>query len=271
MFDKGSGPPVVIVPGLQGRWEWSREALEALSRTCRVISYSLPGDLGAGRRYDPSRGFDNYVEQMDEVLDRAGVERTALCGVSFGGFVALRYAALHPERVSALVLVSAPGPGWEPTSQQARWLSKPWLSTPAFVATSPLRVWPEVRCALKGTAACLTFLARQGLRVLGAPAIPSLMSARIRDARTLDMEANCACVQAPTLVITGDEALDRVVPVSATRRFASLIKGARYEQMKGTGHLGLLTQPDRFARLVGEFVYAAQGSPERAALQNPVR
>lgn len=256
VFDNGTGPPIVMVQGLHGRWEWMRGTLEEIAKSCRAIAYSLPGDIGSRRRYDRTRGFDNYVDQLDEVLNTAGLERTALCGISFGGFIAVRYAALRPERVRALVLVSAPGPGWAPNAQQARWLSKPWLSTPAFVATAPFRVWPEVKCALEGTPARLSFLARQGLRVLAAPAIPSLMSARVRDARTLDFPADCARIRVPTLVISGDEALDRVVPVEATRRYASVIPGARYEQMKGTGHLGLLTQPKKFAQLISEFVHA---------------
>ena len=256
MFDKGTGPPVVLIPGVHGRWEWTRAALEELAKSCRAISYSLCGDIGSSRPYDRAAGFDNYVGQLEDVLTRAGLERAAICGVSFGGFIATRYAALRPTQVSALVLASAPGPGWAPTEQQARWIARPWLSTPMFVLSAPFRVWPEVRCAFTGVPSCVAFLATQGLRVLAAPAIPALMAARIRDARGRDFAEDCAHIQAPTLVLSGDEDLDRVVPVAATRRYASLIKGARYEQMNGTGHLGVLTQPKKFARLVSEFVHA---------------
>jgi poly(3-hydroxyalkanoate) synthetase len=48
-----------------------------------------------------------------------------------------------------------------------------------------------------------------------------------------------------------------VVPAASTREFASLIPGAKYEMMKGTGHIGLVTQPDRFADIAGTFVNAA--------------
>ena len=245
-----------MVQGLHGRWEWTRGALEALAQRCRTVSYSLSGDFGSRRRYDPALGFDNYVLQLDEVLDRAGLQRAALCGLSFGGFVAVRYAALRPERVSALVLASAPGPGWAPNEQQARWLARPWLSAPIFVATAPLRVWPEVRRALGGTTPCLSFLVRQGLRAAAAPCIPSLMSARVRDARATDFSADWARIHVPTLVVTGEADLDRVVPVEITRRFAEVIPGARCEQIAGTGHLGVLTKPGRFAELVGDFVHA---------------
>src|ERR1041384_2924990 len=110
MFDQGSRPPIVVVQPLQGRWQWMRRILDGLSRKCRVITYTLYGDFGADHRIDASQGFDQFVRQLEEVIDRAGLDRTALCGISFGGTVALRYAALHPRRVSHLVIASSPGP-----------------------------------------------------------------------------------------------------------------------------------------------------------------
>src|SRR5918911_5080137 len=128
MFDQGTGPVVAVVPGLHGRWEWMTPALEALAEHCRVISYSLSGDLGSGR--SAHGGFDAYVDQLDEILDAKRIERAAICGISYGGFIALRYAANRPGRVGALVLASAPAPDWEPNPQQSRWLARPWLSAP---------------------------------------------------------------------------------------------------------------------------------------------
>jgi pimeloyl-ACP methyl ester carboxylesterase len=256
MFDCGSGPPVVVVPGLQGRWEWARPALRRLASTCRVISYSLSGDFGSGRRLRRELGFENYVRQLEEVFDTAGVARGVLCGVSFGGCVALHYAALHPERVSGLILASAPGPGFRPNPQQAAWIARPWWSVPAFVFTSPRRVWPEVSAALPAVRNRLEFFVRQGIRCLAAPMIPSLMAARIHQAAHVDFEADCQRVAAPTLVLTGEEHLDRVVPVGSTRAYATLIPRAEYRTMPRTGHMGLLTQPSVFADVVSGFAHA---------------
>jgi 3-oxoadipate enol-lactonase len=255
-FDRGSGPPLVVVQGLQGRWEWMQPALKHFSGRCRTIAYSLGGDLGSGWRVDRAAGFDNYVQQLDAVLDRAGIQRAAICGISFGGFVAVRYAATRPERVSALIIVSAPGPGWHPTAQQARWLARPWLSTPAFVATAPFRLWPEISAALPQWPSRMMFLARQGIRVLAAPMIPPLMASRIREARSLDFSADCGRITAPALILTGEERFDRVVPVPVTRRYAALIGGARYQMIENTGHMGLLTQPARVAGIIADFVHA---------------
>ena len=168
MFDRGSGPPLIVIPGVQGRWEWMYPALEALSRTCRTISYTLCGDFGSGVRLDPELGFENYMRQLDAVIERTGVHRFALCGVSYGGWIALRYAAVNPERVSALILVSAPAPGWAPSARQQSYISRPWLSAPAFALSAPFRVWPEIRAAVPSWGARIKFAVRHGLRVLSA-------------------------------------------------------------------------------------------------------
>ena len=83
--------------------------------------------------------------------------RAAICGVSFGGLVAATFAAARAERTSALVLVSTPSPSWRPNPVQARYLARPWLSTPAFLASSPGRLWPEIAAAIEGTPARLRF------------------------------------------------------------------------------------------------------------------
>jgi pimeloyl-ACP methyl ester carboxylesterase len=256
MFDRGQGPALVVVQGLHGRWEWMKPALIELAGCCRTISYSLSGDIGSGERPDPAQGFENYLRQLDAILDTADLSRVALCGVSFGGFVALRYAATRPERVTSLVLASSPAPGWKPNSQQARWLANPWLSAPAFVATAPMRVWPEVRAAFPTWSSRLGFFARQAVRTVLAPMIPSLMAERINLTQQTDFAPDCSRIRVPTLILTGEEPLDRVVPVSSTRLFSTLITGAESRVLERTGHLGAMTQPLRFAEVVGQFVHA---------------
>jgi 3-oxoadipate enol-lactonase len=256
MMDEGTGPPVIVIPGIQGRWEWMVPALRELRRTCRTTSYSLCGDTGAGFAAEPGLGFENYVRQLDAIYEDAGISRAALCGISYGGFIALRYAATRPERVSALVLVSAPAPGWQPSPRQQRYLARPRLHAPIFVLAAPARLWAEVRSAMPSWRARVRFAVTHGARVLAAPLVPSLAAERIADQQAADFSADAGRVRAPTLVVTGDDALDRVVPPSVTRSYLSMIPGARYETLEGTGHIGMLTQPVRFAHIVSDFVHA---------------
>jgi 3-oxoadipate enol-lactonase len=258
MYDAGSGPPLVVIPGIQGRWEWMRPALNALARNARVISYSLCGDLGSGSKMDAALGFDAFTRQVDQVFDRAGIDRAAVCGVSFGGIIAAKYAALRPERVTKLILASAPGPSWRPSARQARYVSRPWISVPAFCVTAFDRLGAEIHAALPDWPRRIGFTLGYLVSAATAPMLPGLMAKRVRLQQTVDLRPDCARITAPTLVITGDPALDRVVPVESTKEYVNLIEGARYVMMDQTGHLGLLTQPDRFARIVTDFIDASR-------------
>ncbi len=259
MIDIGSGPPLVLVPGIQGRWEWMRPAVDALAARCRVLSTSLAGDPGSDAALDPARGFDSLVDQIDRLRARTGLERVAVCGVSYGGYVALRYAATRPARVAALVIVSTPGPGWTPNRRARRYVRWPRLLAPAFAAGAPLRLGPEIVAAHEGWSARARFTARHTARVLAAMMSPTRMSERVRLLAPIDFRQACAAIDVPTLVVTGERRLDRVVPVDSTLEYATAIRGARTAALERTGHIGLVTRPEEFARIVGEFIENSKG------------
>ena len=254
MFDRGSGDPLIVIPGLQGRWEWMRPALAVLARDFRVIGYSLCGDIGAGMRMDPALGFDVFLQQVDRVLETAGIGRAALCGVSYGGVIALRYAATRPGRVSALILVSTPGPCWKPNAAQARYIANPWRTFPEFCVTATRRVGREMLRSLPDWPSRIGFALGQLVNVVTAPAIPSLMARRVRVLQQTTLAPDCARITVPTLIITGADDLDRVVPVSSSKEYLRHIPQATHVAMDATGHIGSLTQPHRFAAIVKEFL-----------------
>ena len=73
MIDHGHGTPIVLIPGLQGRWEWMRPAVDALARHARVISFSLCDERTSPFPCEPEKGFENYLTQIELALDRAGI------------------------------------------------------------------------------------------------------------------------------------------------------------------------------------------------------
>jgi pimeloyl-ACP methyl ester carboxylesterase len=264
MTDRGQGPCIVLIPGIQGRWEWMRPAIDALSANARVLSFSLnefepdvglPGAPGA-------ETFDAWVRGTDALLDGAGVPRAAIAGVSFGGLIAFRYAAHRPDRTSRLLLVSAPPPRWEPDDRQRRYLRHPRLALPAFAAHGVTSLLPEILAARRTWRSRLSFGLFVGLRAVRYPVSPRRMARWVRAWMATDLEADCRRVAAPTLVITGEPHLDRQVPVSGTRLYLDLISGARHAELAATGHIGLVSRPREFAALVMAFI----GDTPRAAV-----
>ena len=146
VIDRGDGTPVVVIPGIQGRWEWMRPAIDALAQRCRVITFSLADEPASGGWFDQRRGFQCYVEQVREALDAVGVRNAAICGVSYGGLIAAAFAARYPDRASSVVLVSALPPSWKPDARVRCYLRAPRLLSPLFVLAS-LRMYREVAAA----------------------------------------------------------------------------------------------------------------------------
>jgi hypothetical protein len=79
------------------------------------------------------------------------------------------------------------------------------------------------------------------------------MARRARLVASLDLDGRLESVQCPTLVITGEASLDRVVPVTMTREYLRIWPHATDAVLERTGHLGPMTRPDEFARLVASF------------------
>lgn len=102
----GAGPDLVLLHsvGLSTRDGW-RYQREPLAGCCTVLSYDFRG-LGESERGGESLGVDTFVRDLDELLAQLGIARAALMGVSLGGFVAQEFALRHPDKVTALVLVS---------------------------------------------------------------------------------------------------------------------------------------------------------------------
>jgi len=108
----GAGPPLVKAANwlshLAYDWEspvW-RHWLAELSRRFRLVRYDERGcglsDWDIGRF-----SFDDWVDDLEAVVDAAGLDQFPLLGISQGGPVAIAYAARHPERVTHLVLLGS--------------------------------------------------------------------------------------------------------------------------------------------------------------------
>jgi pimeloyl-ACP methyl ester carboxylesterase len=254
LIEFGTGPPLVLIPGIQGRWEYLQPAIDALAQSFRVLTFSLSGERRSGMPFDPGLGMDNYTRQIAATLDRAGAKDAIVCGISFGGLPAIRFAAVHPERTSGLILVSTPGPDWQLRPRHRIYARLPWLFGPLFLLETPFRLRAELTATFPDWSSRWRFAAWQLRTLIHAPLSPTRMATRaslIAEMRPLD---ECARITAPTLVVTGEPGLDRVVPVHATEAYVRSIANARRVTLDRTGHLGSITRPEAFRTLVCEFI-----------------
>ncbi len=243
IYEQGAGAPLVLIPSLQGRWEYLRATVDALARHFRVVTFSIDAD-----------DLDGYAHQVEDAMAAAALERAIVCGISFGGLVALRFAAAHPAMCDALVLASTPRPTMQLRPRHQMYARSPRLFGPIFIAESPWRVSSEVRSAIPDMKGRLRFSLDSLKHLIRAPLSFAGMAARARMMTAEDVSQDCARISAPTLVITGEPGLDHVVPVEGSTAYGQLIPQARVVVLERTGHLGSITRPDAFATLVSDFI-----------------
>ena len=235
--------------------------VDALSRHCRVITFSLCDEPGSGFSFDETKGLNGYVDQVRDALDRAGIERAVIVGSSYGGIVASEFAARHQERVMGLVLASALPLGWRPDARARFYMRAPRLLVPVFGLMSQVRMLPEITAALP-IAARARFMLRTLLQALRTPVSPSRMARRARWTETFTY-CDPSRINIPALIVTGEDQLDRVVPTVQTRQYIARLRRARHMTLKGTGHLGIVTKPQEFADLVAKFAKDISDDAER--------
>jgi pimeloyl-ACP methyl ester carboxylesterase len=251
--------PIVIIPGIQGHWQWMRPAIAALRRELArrsprgeggVLTFSLNEEDGTG---DP---FDQWMMIIDRLIEGTGSERVVLIGVSFGGLVAVRYAARHPQRVAALVLVSSPSPQMRLGPFEQGMVRNPITRLPLFAIRGVRRLAPEIVAAKPTWRERLLFTASYGWQVMRKPVAPRRMARWVQAWQAADIASECARITAPTHLITGEPRLDRVVPAQSTLHYLTLIPGSTFSRLPHTGHIGLVSRPDDFSALVFEFLHA---------------
>ena len=224
---------------------------EKINTVFHLRQNQLEALMGVGHLINSSLGLKQVLEG---VMDSVGVAGAVVCGVSYGGLVALRAAAARPARIEKLVLVSTPAPTWRLDERLERYSSSPRASAPGFVLGAPRRLWREIGTAMPGPITRSRAMAGYLATVCRHPASPVRMARRLRCIAGQDFVADARAVRAPTLVLTGEELLDRVVPVSGTRQYLDLIPNAVWRTLENTGHIGLVTKSNEFAKEIRDFV-----------------
>jgi pimeloyl-ACP methyl ester carboxylesterase len=110
-------PSVVVLHGALASSAHALHELAPLLARFRVYAIDIVGQSPMSAEQRPSVANDDYGHWLTDVLDGLGLARTPVVGISFGGFVAIRLAAVAPERIESLALLvpagMVRGPFWE--------------------------------------------------------------------------------------------------------------------------------------------------------------
>lgn len=100
----GSGKPVVFIHGLGASGQMWRPQVQAFESACQVVTYDVRGH-GRSDPLGPECDLKLLAADVESLLTHLGIESAVICGVSFGGVVAQRFALDYAGRCAGLVLV----------------------------------------------------------------------------------------------------------------------------------------------------------------------
>ncbi len=103
----GQGFPVVLFPGWPSNFKANDSTLNILKHHFTVYAINLPG-FGCSDAVKPKPTLENLTELFAKLFTKLGIREFSLVGLSFGGLLALNYAAFHPSQVKNLLLVAPP-------------------------------------------------------------------------------------------------------------------------------------------------------------------
>lgn len=231
------GPLLLCLHGIGSSSAAFAPQLAELSAYVRVVAWDAPG---YAKSADPEAplSLDDFADAATALIRERGTNAHVL-GVSWGGVIALRLAARHPELVASLIVAdSSPGSGTDAakaTGMRRRATELAELGSRAFAEGRGPRLVspgapPELVRRVVDTMA-------DSVRLPGyAYAAESMAAADLRE--------ELARIAAPTLVLCGDQ--DRVTGVEASQAIAGAIHKTAYVIVKDAGHLANQEQPRAF-------------------------
>jgi 3-oxoadipate enol-lactonase len=220
----------------------------ALAGAFRILRYDQRGHgetEAPGGRYS----FDHLIADVIALMDALSIKRAHFAGVSMGGATGMGLAQRHADRVDRVVVCDTPCQSTPATSQQ--WEERIAVAKEkgieALVDSTMARWFPP-----ETLAANPPHLARVREMIRTTPVNGFIgCAAALADH---DFRSKVATVTRPILFMVGEK--DGTTP-AAMRQMHTELKGSRFEELPGAGHISNLDQPDRFTGALREFLSAA--------------
>ena len=251
----GDGDPVVLVhAGVANRQMWD-DQVAALKDAYRVIRYDT---RGFGETETDAVEFSNRAD-IAALLDHLGEASAHVVGLSRGGMIALDFALEYPDRARSVAVASGGVAGYdspddateadfaEPEAAYnakdwpaiSEWETNYWVEGPGQPSG---RVDPALRARVHGWILDNYVAEKEE----GTP-------------QPLDPPANARLDQLRTPLLVMYATLDEAGTQSHMRHLAASVPGSRLEVFEGAAHMLNLEQPERFNRVLREFLDASRG------------
>jgi pimeloyl-ACP methyl ester carboxylesterase len=253
----GVGAPILLIHGLLGySFSW-RHNIRALAQYGPVYAVDLPGTGFSDRPQQIDRTLSGTASVVLRFLDTLEISQLSVVGTSYGGAVAMAFAALAPERLRRLVLVDPVNPWSETNRRRTRWLAT-LMGRIIFRCLSPFlgplngyflaRMYGDPRRVAPDTAEAYAAALR----------VPGTRDHLLQVIRTWRVDVQALervlprIAKIPTLLVWGSR--DAVIPVQSAEPLRRQFAKAELAVLDGAGHLPYEEIPEEFNRVVCEFL-----------------
>ncbi|MFW5709572.1 MAG: alpha/beta fold hydrolase [Chloroflexota bacterium] len=244
----GRGRPVLLLHGWLGSWALWRDTIEILGREFKTYALDF---FGFGESVDRQSDFTvtNYVNSVEQFMDRLGIVRAPLIGHSMGGTVSLAAAVRNPEKVVKVAVIGSPIQG---NSLNILLKFSGYRGIARIIWTTPslLRLFMRYYAY---------FIASDGRRV-GKMLVEDTakLSAEsffqsIGTLRQTDLREQLQNLSMPVLGIYGKK--DRIVNPNQSDMLKAHAPTSEIAWFEGSGHFPMMDEPDHFHDTVRDFLY----------------
>lgn len=248
------GPLVLFLHGIGGgRSNWMPQ-LKAVAPNLRAAALDLRG-YGESQPGSSQSNVDDYCADIVRAMEHMGADRSILCGLSYGSWIATSFAMRYPEKLAGLVL-SGGCTGMSEAGIEERAAFRQSREIPLDQGRTPADFSPAVVNVIAGPDAGED-MRRQLLDSMAAIPVATYRDAIVcftNPAERFDFSK----LSMPVLMMTGEH--DRLAPPAEIRAIAIRISEAlpdacvRFEMIPGAGHVCNMEQPAIYNAILGEFL-----------------
>jgi 3-oxoadipate enol-lactonase len=242
------GTPVLFVHGFPFDHTMWEPQMKALPNHFRAITYDVRGHGGSDVG-DGQYTIEFFVDDLIALLDHLVIDKAIICGLSMGGYIALRAYERHPGRFKALVLCDTKS---EADTNEAKIKRSATLKSvktdgvgvfanefvTAIFAPETFQSHPEIIESIK--------------RTIRANSPLGISGAALALATRTDTTGILANIQVPTLILVGE--YDKLTPPSASEAMQKQIPGSELHIIRRAGHMSNLENAAEFDKYLIDFL-----------------
>lgn len=244
---QGRGDPVILLHGWLESWDHWRATMASLARTHRTYALDFWG-FGDSGKQGVGYAVQDYVEMVDQFMERLGIWRAAVLGHSMGGTVSLSLALEHPDRVRRVAVVGSPVQG-EGLALFLRLAARRFLASVAYSVPGALPL--GVRLFSPLLARDWKTWYKMFERDFSRTTLESFHLS-IASLYETDLSSRLDEIEMPTLGIYGEK--DRIVDPGQGEILARGVPNAQVRHFDRSGHFPMLDEPERFHGVLGQFL-----------------